>query len=59
MSLDVKNTSNTETGNQKLGNVTVFAGNLVQNSSTHDVELVAVTGTYDKYDDRWDDPTYY
>jgi hypothetical protein len=60
MAEDINNTTVANaSGNQKIGNVSVFTGGKVKTSTTHSTEEIAITGIADKYEDRFDDPTYY
>lgn len=60
MAADINNVTGGVAGNQKLGNITVSTGGQTpKNSTTHDVELLDISGISQKYTDRWDDPTYY
>ena len=59
MAADINNVTGGVAGNQKLGNISIFTGERVLSSTTHDVELLDISGISDKYDTRWDDPKYY
>ncbi len=62
MAQDILNTSGTNTGNQRIGNVVVGTGgrgsySYQKNDDREKAALVADVD--DKYDTRFDDPRYY
>lgn len=62
MAQDILNTSGTNTGNQKIGNVIVGTGGRGTNSyakNDDSEQRKPVADIDDKYDTRFDDPTYY